>query len=183
MITKLNDVTQAYPFIQDGKIIAYPTEAVYGLGCDPFNQVAVSLLLGLKQRPADKGLILLIADWVQLEPLIQPISDAFLAPVKATWPGSVTWVFPKSHLVPSWLSGGRDTIAIRMSAHPIAHALAKHGPIVSTSANFSGEPSVTSIEALEAQFPLGIDAVICGALGGEKQPSRIFDLLSGQQLR
>ena len=179
----ITQVSDALNLLKQGRIIAYPTEAVYGLGCDPFNQRAVEALWVLKQRSSSKGLIVLIADWAQLTPLIAPVSDALLEPVRASWPGPVTWVFPKSNLIPDWLSGQHDGIAIRMSAHPIAHQLCAEGPVVSTSANMSGREPAIDLQGLSEQFPNGIDAVLSGDLGGLSQPSMIFDVCSGIRLR
>ncbi len=179
----IREVGEARDFLKQGKIIAYPTEAVYGLGCDPFNQQAVEAVLALKHRSQSKGLILLIADWSQLTPLIEPISDELLEPVRASWPGPVTWIFPKASTMPDWLTGQHHGIAIRMSAHPIAHQLCVNGPVVSTSANISGQNSAIDIAGLRLQFPQGIDAVLTGELGGLSQPSRIFDVTTGVCLR
>ena len=169
--------------LKQGKIIAYPTEAVYGLGCDPFNQHAVERLIALKQRAANKGFILLISDWTQLTPLVGTLSDVWLERVRQTWPGPVTWIFPKASGLPQELTGQHDGIAIRMSAHPIAHQLCSDGPVVSTSANVSGMPPITDPAELQLQFPQGIDAVLAGDLGGQRLPSAIFDVCSGEQLR
>lgn len=179
----INQVVDARELLKHGKIIAYPTEAVYGLGCSPFDQQAVNVLLALKHRPKSKGLILLIADWSQLIPLIAPISDELLVPVRAAWPGPVTWVFPKASTIPDWLSGEHDSIAIRMSAHPIAHQLCIDGPVVSTSANINGQEPAIDLPGLRLQFPQGIDAVVSGDLGGLNQPSAIFDVRTGVRLR
>lgn len=173
----------ARKLLKEGKIVAYPTEAVYGLGCSPFNQQAVAALLALKQRSMHKGLILLIADWSQLTPLVAPLPEELLAPVRATWPGPVTWIFPPASTIPVWLTGQHDGIAVRMSAHPIAHQLCLDGPVVSTSANISGHDSVRDLSELRAQFPEGIDAVLAGDLGGLSQPSTIFDVRTGVRLR
>jgi len=169
--------------VQQGGILAYPTEAVYGLGCDPFNQASVEAIQALKGRGAEKGFILLIADWSQLFPLIAPINDEQLARVRATWPGFVTWIFPKAPSLPEWLTGGQDSVAIRMSAHPVAHALAMKQPIVSTSANLSGQPPAKNETELLHHFPKGIDALIQGQLGEFIQPSAIYDVRSNQRLR
>ncbi len=177
------DVNQALPILQRGGILAYPTEAVYGLGCDPFNQAAVESICALKGRETNKGFIVLIADWTQLFSLIAPISDEQLALVRATWPGFVTWIFPRAPSLPKWICGEHDSIAIRMSAHPIAQELTAASPVISTSANRSGRPPVATTEQLVQQFPEGIDALVRGALGGFKQPSPIYDVRSGKQLR
>lgn len=174
---------EALSLLREGQVIAYPTEAVYGLGCDPFNQQALSRLFELKGRPANKGVILLISDWSQLFPLILPIPDSMLVPVYDTWPGHVTWIFPRSEAVPAWLTGDQDTIAVRMSEHPIARALCAEGPIVSTSANLSGKPPARDVAELTQQFPTGIAAVVAGELGDASQPSQIYDVLSGRRLR
>src|SRR3990167_4516311 len=135
MVEKVTKVLQ-----QQG-VIAYPTEAVYGLGCDPFSELAVKKILKLKKRDINKGLILIASNWKQIENLIQPIPDEKLSQVMQTWPGPVTWLFPASDEVPRWISGAHSTIALRITAHPIAKALCEkwNGPIVSTSANKEGE--------------------------------------------
>ncbi len=179
----IHQVDVALECLQQGGIIAYPTEAVYGLGCDPFNRESVERLCALKQRATSKGLILLISDWSQLTPLIAPVSDAMLDSVRKTWPGPVTWIFPKSAVIPGWLSGDHDGIAIRMSAHPIAHDICQNGPVVSTSANISGQDPAVDLAGLRLQFPDGIDAVLSGDLGGLSQPSQIYDVRTGARLR
>ena len=103
--------------IFQGGIIAYPTEAVYGLGCDPLDQQAVLRLLALKQRPIAKGLILVASQMQQIEPFIQVDSNT-LCKIKKTWPGPVTWVIPAQSWVPEWLTGKHQSIAVRISAHP-----------------------------------------------------------------
>ncbi len=182
-MNSIHQISDARNLLKQGKIIAYPTEAVFGLGCDPFNQDAVARLIALKQRPESKGFILLISNWSQLTPLIGSLSNAKLEPVRQTWPGPVTWIFPKSTQLPFWLTGEHEGVAIRMSAHPIAHQLCLDGPVVSTSANISGMPPIRELSELPLQFPQGIDAVLVGDLGGQRSPSAIFDVCSGKQLR
>lgn len=179
----INCISEAQLLLKQGKIIVYPTEAVYGLGCDPFNGEAVKKMLALKQRSAHNGLIVLIADWSQLTPLIGEIPEQLLEAVSTSWPGPTTWLFPKAATIPDWVSGAHNSIAIRMSAHPVAKALCSQGPIISTSANISGhDPAMTQAD-VHAQFPDGIDALIEGALGGASQPSAIYDVLTGKRLR
>lgn len=180
---KLIDVDDAQPLLERGGILAYPTEAIYGLGCNAYHQRAVESILSLKGRGGKKGFIVLIAEWSQLPPLIGPISEAQHARVRATWPGFVTWIFPAASTLPEWMSGADSTIAIRMSAHPIAHALASVSPIISTSANLTGHPPAMTVEDIHQQFPSGIDAIVTGQLGSFLQPSAIYDVQSGRQLR
>ena len=179
----IKNIEDAWQLLQQGKVIAYPTEAVYGLGCDPFNEAAVESLLSLKKRNTHKGLIVLIAHWQQLTPLIAPISESQLAAVKASWPGPVTWIFPKSNAIPALVCGDHTTIAIRMSAHSIARQLCLHNPVVSTSANLSGHPPARHVSELALQFPIGLEGVVSGELGGASQPSAIYEVLTGQRLR
>ncbi len=180
----LLSVIEAQHLLAAGGVIAYPTEAVYGLGCDAFNEKAVLKLLTLKQRPIEKGLIILIHQWVDLFPLIGDIPEDSLALVKATWPGPVTWVFPKSSQIPDYLSGVHQSIAIRMSKHPIAHALCAQSPIISTSANLAGCEPLRDVAAVEAQFHATVlDGIVEGALGGLPTPTAILDVLTQQKWR
>jgi L-threonylcarbamoyladenylate synthase len=179
----IQSIADAWTLLKEGKIIAYPTEAVYGLGCDPFNERAVETLTALKQRQVEKGLIVLIANWQQLDLLALPLPESCLQPVRNSWPGPVTWIFPKSEHVPLITSGHHETIAVRMSAHPIARELCAHQPVVSTSANLSGKDPACTIEELMQQFPQGIDGVLSGELGGAASPSKIYDVRTGKRLR
>lgn len=170
--------------IRRGAVVAYPTEAVYGLGCDPLNPVAVRRLLSIKGRAQRKGVILIAADFDQLRPFVAPLTDRQLQTIQASWPGPVTWVLPAAESVPAWLSGGRDTLAVRVTAHPTAAALCRAAgmPLVSTSANPAGRaPARTALQA-RLRCP-GVDLVLSGATGGLSRPTEIRDLASGKRLR
>ena len=167
-------------------VIAYPTEAVFGLGCDPDSESAVMALLALKQRPVEKGLILIAADYSQLEPYI---SDRELSVVQrermfACWPGPVTFVVPVPPQTPRWLTGQFDSLAIRVSDHPDVQALCRAfgKPLVSTSANLSGQPPCRTAKEVKQQF--GDDfPVLSGKTGGRQNPSEIRDVISGELIR
>ncbi len=171
--------------LQAGGVIAYPTEAVFGLGCDPLDAGAVARLLAIKGRKAAKGLILITHDRNSLSHWLEPVDAELDAQLRATWPGPVTWVLPAQRWVPRWLTGGRDTLAVRVTAHPGAASLcaAFGGPLVSTSANRSGHPPART--ALQARCRLGpaVDLVVPGPTGGQRQPSEIRDGRSGRILR
>lgn len=171
--------------LKQGKIIAYPTEAVYGFGCDPFNSDAVTRLLQLKQRSIEKGLILVAAEWSQIESLVEPIPPRALAQVLATWPGPYTWLFPARSATPNWIRGRHRTVALRVSAHPIVQQLCKAygGPIVSTSANREGEPPLRDSRTLQMMFGKQIDLIIPGKVGGQNNPTTIRDAVSGLVVR
>lgn len=172
--------------LQQQAVIAYPTEAVFGLGCDPDSEKAVMDLLALKQRPVEKGLILIAADYAQLEPYI---ADRELTPEQrqrmfARWPGPVTYVVPASPHTPRWLTGRFDSIAVRVSDHPEVQALCRGfgKPLVSTSANLSGQPPCRSAEEVALQFGSAFPT-LHAATGGRLNPSEIRDVISGELIR
>lgn len=171
--------------LQQGGVIAYPTEAVWGLGCDPNNPNAIKRLLTLKDRPVDKGLILIGASTDQFEPILSQLKQSEREPLLATWPGPVTWVVPHFGLVSPLVSGGRDTVAIRVTDHPLVQALclAFDGPIVSTSANPTGREEARSAITVHNYFADQLDAVLEGELGGLDKPTQIRELITGKQLR
>ena len=169
-----------------GEVIAYPTEAVWGLGCDPANKSAVEKILRLKNREISKGLILVAANIEQLDALLEQLSEAQIATLRASWPGPITWLIPDpQNKMPAWIKGDHQSVAIRVSAHPIVRELCEEFgvPIVSTSANTSGKPEIRSRLILEQQFPSSIDYIVSGDLGTEAQASEIKDLVSGEVIR
>lgn len=180
-----SDVQAAIMALKQGKLIAYPTAGVYGLGCDPFNASAVNTLLQLKQRPVGKGLILVASQWEQVQHLVLPLPEQQKKRAQKTWPGPVTWLFPASSQVPDWVRGEYSTIALRVSAHPIVRELCEHfsGPIVSTSANISGSPCISSMHALRQKFANKVAVYVAGSLGGLLAATPIFDVQTGLQVR
>lgn len=170
--------------LRAGAVIAYPTEAVWGLGCDPFNEAAVLRLLELKQRSEAKGLIIIAADVAQISPWLEALTPAQKTTVLATWPGPYTWIVPAPQ-APRWLRGAHDSLALRVSAHPGVQALCRAwgGPLVSTSANLSGQPPARDALALRRQFGAGLGCIVPGRLGGDARPSEIRDAVSGAVLR
>ena len=176
---------QAAECLRNGQIIAYPTEAVFGLGCDPRNETAVRQLLALKNRPASAGLILIAADFSQFEGWVGEVDSALQARAEANWPGPVTWLFPRGRTVPDFIAGAHDTIAIRVTAHPVSAELCRAfgGPVVSTSANPHSAPPARSAGEVEDYFGSFLGGILAGPLGGESGPSMIRDLRSGEVLR
>ncbi len=178
-------ITKAIGALKQGKLIAYPTEAVYGLGCDPFNESAVQALLNLKQRAVSKGVILIAASIEQLTPYLAPISELRMQAVCNTWPGPVTWIFPATHQVPPWISGKHHTVAVRVTAHPIARALcAAFGqPLLSTSANLAGHPPARDTQTLRQLFTEADLLMIDGETGGLDRPTPIYDAVTAEIIR
>ena len=171
--------------LASGGVIAYPTEGVWGLGCEPLNDKACRRVLSLKRRAAHKGVILIASEFAQVEPFLAELPRAKLKPVLASWPGPVTWLLPAASWVPKHLTGGRDTLAVRVTAHPLAGALCTRygGPIVSTSANASGRAPALTMLQVQRQFGARVDYVLAGDVGGLDRPTQIRDLASGKTVR
>jgi L-threonylcarbamoyladenylate synthase len=166
-------------------VIAYPTETVFGLGCNPFNPVAVLRLLDLKQRNIEQGLILIASDFAQLEPLLMPLSAAVRNRILKTWPGPVTWTLPCLPTTPSWLRGNHRSLAVRLTSHPLARSLCEswNGPLVSTSANHHGKRPATSALGVRLAFDAELDYILHGKVTGTGKPSEIRDGITGRVLR
>lgn len=180
-------IAEAVDALRGGGVIAYPTEAVWGLGCDPFDEAAVRRLLAIKQRPVEKGLILIAANLEQLRPALEltALPTERLTAVLASWPGPHSWVMPASEQAPAWITGTHAGIAVRVSAHPEVVALCQAfgGALVSTSANLSGQPPARTRDALASELLALLDGVTTGSTGALERPTPIRDALSGQPLR
>jgi len=178
-------IRQACRILQAGGVIAYPTEAVYGLGCDPLNADAVHKILAMKKRPVDKGLILVAANLKQLQPYLQPLSKEQTERLQQSWPGPTTWIVPARHDVPVWIRGRHSSIAVRVSAHPVIQGLCKvfGGPIISTSANRSGIAPARTAMQVRRGLDIPADYILNAQLGGADKPTQIYDLLSGRTIR
>jgi L-threonylcarbamoyladenylate synthase len=177
-------IREAVRIIAAGGVIAYPTDTVYGLGCDPLNASAVLYLLELKQRGIAQGIILIASRWQQLHPFLQPLKPATAKRVKHDTGKPVTWLLPARPDVPVWLRGRHDTLAIRVTRHPAVTALCDRwdGPLVSTSANRHGrKPAASPLEVYRA-FGNSLDYVLAGP-PGTGHPSEIRDGLTGRVLR
>lgn len=183
-VDQARQIDHAVKALNAGEIIAYPTEAVFGLGCDPFNVDAVHQLLQIKHRPVEKGVILAASSIEQIRHLVKIDGEVWQKKVEDSWPGPVTWVLPVKKTMPAWVTGGRETLAVRVSAHPVVQALCSQfaGPIVSTSANPSGEEPARSFEQVTNYFGeqfFCIDA----PLGELAEPTQIWDAQTMQRLR
>jgi L-threonylcarbamoyladenylate synthase len=178
-------IAEAVAALRAGGVIAYPTEAVYGLGCDPQDRDAVTRLFALKQRPPGQGVLLIAADFPQVEKFIGAVPDEAIARARATWPGPHTWVFPRSAATPEWLAGEHAGIALRVTAHPLAAALCRafgHA-LVSTSANRHGAVPARTASEVHLAFGEALAYVLEGATAGLEQPTPIRDARSGQVFR
>jgi len=178
-------VKQAARIADEGGIIAYPTEAVFGLGCNPLDATAVLRLLLLKRRSIDQGLILVASDRGQLEDYVDFPGGKTGKAIGNSWPGPVTWLVPAFDWVPFWLTGNHDTLAVRVSSHPVVRDLCDEfsGPIVSTSANLHGHPPARNALQVRRIFGNRIDYLVGGQTGTLTKPTEIRDATSGRTVR
>jgi L-threonylcarbamoyladenylate synthase len=186
-LTTISDfrIHQAVRALRAGGVIAYPTEGVWGLGCDPDNAGAVLRLLELKQRALSKGLVLVAADIGQFEPHLAGLDAAARERLRASWPAALTWLVPHNGAAADWIRGDSQRVALRVSAHPVVAQLSRAfgGPLVSTSANPSGRPPAMTVLGVRRYFGNRLDFILNGALGGRGAPTPIRDLRSGEFLR
>ena len=183
----MKNLNQVVGALKRGDVIAYPTEGVFGVGCDPDNEQALLKLLEVKKRPQEKGLILIAGSMEQLEPYIE-LDDLSLEQVNAikeSWPGPVTWIVPVSSKTLPLVTGQFSSIAVRVTNHPQVKAIcsAFGKPITSTSANLSGLEPCRSVD--EVEYQLGNSGVVIfqGEIGNRTQPTEIRDAKTGNTLR
>ncbi|MEQ7870408.1 Sua5/YciO/YrdC/YwlC family protein [Chromohalobacter salexigens] len=177
-------IADAVAALRRGALLAYPTEAVWGLGCDPDDDAALARLIALKQRDPAKGLILIAGDMDQLEPWLAGLDAPQRARLAESWPGPNTWLVPDNGRARPLLRGEHTSLAVRVSDHPLVRQLcaAFGGPLVSSSANRAGEPPAMSAADVRTAFGEAV-TLLDGALGGYARPSTIRDLQSGETLR
>lgn len=179
-----DDLRRAAGILRSGGVVAHATEGVWGLACDPFDAAAVDRVLAIKGRDAEKGLIVAAGRAAAFATELESLDDDVAARVRASWPGAVTWVVPNRRF-PHWITGGRDTVAIRVPGHEQARALAElfGGAIVSTSANRSGDEPARTAQAVVDALGEAVDFVLPGEVGSSAGPSRIVDASNGRILR
>jgi len=184
-VQSLLDTATAVERLQAGLVIAYPTEAVFGLGCDPANESAVRKLLLLKGRHESAGLVLIASDFSQLKPWIAEVKEALVKKAMQTWPGPVTWLFPRAEGVPDYVAGKHKTVAVRITAHEPSRKLctAFGSALISTSANHTSAEPARSAEEVQSYFGSGIAGILAGDLGSGDKPSEIRDLVSSKIIR
>jgi L-threonylcarbamoyladenylate synthase len=178
-------ICSAAEMLQGKGVVAYPTEAVWGLGCDPVSEIAVNKILQLKGRPSSKGLILIADCADRFAPFLKGLHRAHLQRFNSDFGRPTTWLVPNNGAVPGWIVGEHETVALRVTSHPVAAALCRAfaGPIVSTSANPQGLPAATTALKVKSYFGDAIDFQTIGSVGAEKNASEIRNLITGQVVR
>ena len=172
-----NIIEEAAEILQNGGLVAFPTETVYGLGADALQEEAARKTYAAKGRPSDNPLIVHIADMASLLPLVTEIPEAARKLASACWPGPLTMIFHKSSIVPLETTGGLDSVAVRFPSHPIACALIREGGgyIAAPSANTSGRPSPTMAEHVIEDLKGKIEMIVDGGSVGIGLESTIVD--------
>ena len=155
-------IARAGRILQNGGLVAFPTETVYGLGGNALLPDASRKIYAAKGRPSDNPLIVHIADMEHLRPIVTEVPQSAIRLAEVYWPGPLTMIFNKTDLVPYETSGGLDTVAVRMPSHPVAAALirAAGGYVAAPSANLSGRPSTTNAEHVIRDLSGRIDMII-----------------------
>ncbi len=181
------DIEHCAMALRAGGVVAYPTEAVYGLGCDPRDRAAFDRIFELKQRPPTQGVLLIGADFEQVRPYIDldAVPDDVLQAVRASWPGPHTWIFPRAATVPDWIAGGHAGIALRVTAHAPAARLCRAfgAALVSTSANRHGQPPARDAAGVREAFGDQLQAILDAPVGDATRPTSIRDALTGAIIR
>ncbi len=181
---KSADLDRAVKSIKTQGVIAYPTEGVWGLGCDPFSRSAVDKLLNLKKRPVEQGLLLVGGHISQFDVFLEGLERKYYEELDRVWPGPTTFLVPDNGSSPRWVVGKHKTLGLRISDHPAIKSLcALTGPLISTSANISGLPPVESAEAIRQVFREDIDYILDGELGELGKPTQIKNIMTGEILR
>lgn len=180
-------ITHAAMLLKQGGVIVCPTEGVYGLSALANNLEAVERIINIKHRALNKGLIIVASNVTMLQELIDfdKLNDNAHALLKEKWPGHATFILPVKKSVPEILTGGRDTLAVRISAFSLLQELCDKvgSPIVSTSANLSGSEPLNNIFDLTQAFSKEVDYILDEPCQGLDKPSTIYDALSGKILR
>lgn len=171
-------IDEAAGVIRAGGVVAHPTETVYGLAADVFNEAAVRRVFAAKGRPPGKPLIVAVATRGDLERLVRELVPGAEALMDAFWPGPLTLVLPRRPEVPDVVTGGRDGVAVRMPAHPVALTLigAAGIPVTTTSANPAGAPPPVTAAEVERYLAGRIQILLDGGPAGSGIPSTILDL-------
>ena len=185
MNSKALDLNHSINWLKAGKVLAHPTESIWGLGCDALNESAIDLIFKFKQRPLNKNLIVLVESYFSIKDYVISLDPEQEKLLNEKWPGPYTFLFTYNKKLPKHLMNDTGKIAIRVSNHlPIKRLLEEYkGYMVSTSANFSGEPNINCPIKILKIFANDDMAYYDESLGNQSKPSQIIDLETGVIIR
>ena len=174
----LNELDKAFAALDNGGVVVFPTDTLYGLGADVFSLPALQRIFAIKGRPAELALPVLVAGLDQVESVALPMSNQAQELAERFWPGPLTLVMRRSPELPDLVTGGADTVAVRMPAHRIPLALARRlgRPITGTSANLSGQPDLLDLDSIENQLGNLVDYIIRSGPPPEGTGSTVVDI-------
>ena len=180
MIPKIN-TSDASDIIKNGGVVIYPTEGIYGIGCDPYNKHSVEKIFQIKGRDYDKRFILISS---QAEFLTNIIDIDIAQDERLKSKDFVTWIVPANDSCPSWLKSDAG-VAVRITQHPVVKDLCNKlgSPIISTSANYANQEYINDISIIEKLFDGKVSCIVNGKLGNKKKPSTVRDIISNELLR
>lgn len=175
----VDELATAASALRSGSIVAFPTETVYGLGADAFNPEAIAKVFLAKGRPQDNPLIVHVSDKSMLGRVASDVPDVAQSLIDTWWPGPLTLLLPKADAIPSSVTAGLTTVAVRMPSEPVALELIRlaNVPLVAPSANLSGRPSTTTWQAVAEDLDGRIDGIVCGPPARIGLESTVIDLL------
>lgn len=200
-----DSVIQAAKWLKEGQLLAYPTESVWGIGCDAYDEAAVQRILSIKQRPQAKGMIVITDSAERLMPLLEPLEEGQRQQIIKSWQADTdsielqgkqahTWLLPIPQTlettIPPWITGQHQTVAVRVIAHPMIRQLCQQlvdvqnpfGLLVSTSCNPSGQPPAMTFTDAYGYFGEQISYLQADTLG-YTLPSQIRDATTGLVIR
>ena len=187
MDEKAAKISKAAAIIQSGGIVAYPTEACFGIGCAVDNIVGAQRILALKKRDVEQGFVAVSDDLSRLKPYLDwgSLNEAQQNIIIASWPGPTNWLIPAAASCPRYLTGKHDTLAVRLSAFKSVNALCQTAasPLISTSANIKGRPPLKTAQSVLDIFTDKIDYILDLPIQGLLHPCQIIDARSHTTLR
>jgi tRNA threonylcarbamoyl adenosine modification protein (Sua5/YciO/YrdC/YwlC family) len=163
--------------IRSSRLVVFPTDTVYGIGCDAFDALAVNSLLDVKGRGRNMPLSVLVGSWSTVDGLVLSVPRRARELIEAFWPGGLSIVLPHAPSLAWDLGDTRGTVMIRMPLHPVVLELLREiGPMAQSSANISGRPPATTVEEAREQLGESVPVYLDGGPAGEAVPSSIIDL-------
>lgn len=170
-------ITMAVNLLKQGDVVVFPTDTIYGIGASIANESGVKKIFEVKSRSPDKPLIIYVADFEQLQQVIQEVPESTISSLRKIWPGAMSGIFPKTDIVPLFVTSGKDTVAVRIPNHPLCLELVRQvgAPLAVTSANVSGMETQKTAPEVAAQLGERVPLVLDGGPNPEQQPSTLVD--------
>lgn len=180
-------IRQAVKLLRNGDVVVFPTDTIYGIGASIAQESGIKKVFEVKSRSPNKPLIIYVETFKQLQQVTQEIPESTISSLRKIWPGAMSGIFPKTEIVPLFVTSGKDTVAVRIPNHPLCLELVRQvgAPLAVTSANISGMETQKTAPEVAAQLGERIPLVLDGGPNPEQQPSTLVDFteLPAQLLR